>query len=476
MKKKFSYFYNKEPIEFIRDFDKGFSGNFKSRSSYLNNLENVDLKIKKDEVVIDFKTVNKKTKKHISWDSKTFNNVRLFTPKYDLTIEKLYSWGWFTGFTNSINSMSFSKKDKKYFKFIIPLESDINFSFQFEKFFFQNDYANWSSMGTSILIDDEDFFILQEDLKVNNKKYFYLIIESNKKQLYEEFIDKVFSIRVALGYIIGDFRGGRAYVFSYNNKKRDKFTGFLFQSLRKDMKSIYQPINSNPYAWLYSKNRKQVDKIYNKKELRTLTKDEFSSLCKMCLSNDNFLGILLLMIESGTNSLLISPIIYFAALEQLGNIVSKQKPVFPIHNKNDAGLLIEKLLNIVEEFESTTIEKKYDLSPIKRRVHNINQETNSDKLVLCFEKLKIELLKDDLTIIKARNSLMHGNYPNIRKKKNRTIKDKDLDMYYISIRIYTLLNMLILKYIGYDNYVINFSKIYEKNTGYFVNEDFYRKV
>lgn len=111
-----------------------------------------------------------------------------------------------------------------------------------------------------------------------------------------------------------------------------------------------------------------------------------------------------------------------------------------------------------------------------KRIENINQATNNDKLISCFKKLNIELFKEDLTGIKARNKLLHGNIPNYRNKKNHTIRDKDLDLHYTSIRIYTLLNMLILKYVGYNNYVINFSKIYETNIGYMVDEEFYRKV
>lgn len=104
--------------------------------------------------------------------------------------------------------------------------------------------------------------------------------------MYSEFADKVFALRVALGYIIGDFRGGKAYIFSYNNKKRDKFNGFSFRSLRKGMKNRYQPINSNPYAWLHSKGRKQAEKIYKEKKLRTLSKREFSTLVELTLKND----------------------------------------------------------------------------------------------------------------------------------------------------------------------------------------------
>ena len=97
--------------------------------------------------------------------------------------------------------------------------------------------------------------------------------------------------------------------------------------------------------------------------------------------------------------------------------------------------------------------------------------------MLPFKILEINLLDDDIKIINSRNDFLHGRTPDYMKiGERRSIYDKDRDMYYASVRMYTLLNILILKYIGYNNYVINFSKIYEKETGYLVNESYYRKV
>jgi len=477
MKFKYPIFYNKEPIEFISEIEKGISGKLKSKSSYINGLKNVDLKLvkEKDEFELDFKTIIKKTKKPINWRNRIFNHVTFQTTKFDLIFDKLYSWDWFTGFSDTFHSSGF-KENKKYFKFIIPLKKEVRFNHQLRDFLFSSDYSRWSKVATSISIDDEDIYVLQEGIKVKNKKKYYLIIESNKKQFYSEFADKAFALRVALGYMTGDFRGGKAYVFSYSKKTRNKFNGFSFHSLRKDMRSLYQPINSNPYAWLHSKGRKQVKKIYKERKLRTLNKQEFSTLVKSTLENDDFLGVLLTMIEAGSLSLLIGPAIYFIVLEQLSNIIKKEKPITPISDADDAEYLKKEILDVVKKFEKGAVEKNYDLSPVIKRIENINQTTNRDKLISCFKKLNIELLEEDLKVIKTRNRLLHGNIPNYKNKKNRAIREKDQDLYYTSIRIYTLLNMLILKYIGYDNYVINFSKIYEKNTGYSVNEEFYRKV
>ncbi|SEA92251.1 hypothetical protein SAMN05443667_11212 [Flavobacterium gillisiae] len=83
----------------------------------------------------------------------------------------------------------------------------------------------------------------------------------------------------------------------------------------------------------------------------------------------------------------------------------------------------------------------------------------------------------NLKVISARNDFLHERVPDFKKLgANRSIELKDNDLYYASVRLYTLLNILILKMIGFDNYVLNFTKIFEKNTRYPVREEFYRKL
>ena len=80
-------------------------------------------------------------------------------------------------------------------------------------------------------------------------------------------------------------------------------------------------------------------------------------------------------------------------------------------------------------------------------------------------------------MIKSRNDFLHGRVPDFKKQgANRSIELKDYDLYYASVRLYTLLNVLIFKMMGFDNYLLNFPKIYEKNTKFKVKEDYYRKV
>ena len=474
---KYPLFYNKKPINLVEKFKRiKLSGKVKSRSSYINGIDGVIFKREENEFSLEFDEFKLRTNgKHYKLGI-LIKNGSFVSENYSLKFENLFLGTFTKGGISEFYETKFSKNKNQYFKLIIPLKNKINFHYQLAPFFYSDEYCTWSRTGFCVELENEQIFVLQKDIKKGNISKNYLIFESNKKQKFEEFSKKIFALRVSLGYIIGDFAGEKGYYFSYNDIERKEIKSFSFHTQRGEIKNFYQPINSNAYAWLHSKNRKTVESIYKKKQLRTLTKEEFSTLVKSCLEQENFLGIILLMIESGKNSLLISPITYLVALEQLGNILVKEKAMPPINNKEDSDFLKNQLLDTLNKFENENIEKNYNLIPARKKIENINQTTNNDKLKLCFQKFQIELLDDDLKIISSRNLFMHGNFPNYRNKKNRTIKEKDLDLYYTSIRIYTLLNMIILKYIGYDNYVINFSKIYEKNTGYLIKEDYYRKV
>ena len=87
------------------------------------------------------------------------------------------------------------------------------------------------------------------------------------------------------------------------------------------------------------------------------------------------------------------------------------------------------------------------------------------------------MLEKDLDLLNTRNDFLHGRIPDITNAgSNRSIERMDRDLYYASMRFYTLLNILILKWIGFDNYVINYPKIHESYSKIKLKEKPYRKV
>ena len=107
----------------------------------------------------------------------------------------------------------------------------------------------------------------------------------------------------------------------------------------------------------------------------------------------------------------------------------------------------------------------------------MNQQTNKARLRAPFDLLGIKLLDADIAILETRNDFLHGRHPDITKAGPlRSERRINLDLFYASTRFYTLLNMLILKWVGFDNYVVNFPVIQSGATGIKLREEPYRKV
>lgn len=73
---------------------------------------------------------------------------------------------------------------------------------------------------------------------------------------------------------------------------------------------------------------------------------------------------------------------------------------------------------------------------------------------------------------------LHGRVPDLTNSGvNRTLERVNKDLYYASIRFYVLLNLLILKWVGYDNRILNKPKINEEFTEIIlIDEEPFRQV
>lgn len=472
--KKDPIFFNQAPITQVETLESiTHLGKFLTKNESLSRYKDIEFKSTKKEYLLsiddgDYNLLeNRKGLKNIFYTSGGINL------KVDIFFSR-FTQGSLIGNIYNFKSIDFTKKAKKYFKLIIPVD-DTNYDFLFqlcEFGYYIENYNRSSFNATSIKINDENFYIFNE--KRNQKKY--LIIHSDKKQFYDDFSIACNCILICLGYITGKYIANRGYYFAYNNKKMDIFSSFYFRTLRNEIKNFWQPINSNAYSWVNSRDKKRAEKISKNFKLRNLTKDEFAKLCQLCIEDDNFLSVLFLIIEANDTSLVFRPGGYSIALETLSSIISRKSKVRqnPITSKKDCEMFQNELYNVIDKYKDFDSFK--DIETLKGKIEHINQMTNKEKLLAPFKELGIVISDADLEVIKSRNDFLHGRVPNFRGlAKNRTIEEKDADLYYASTKLYTLLNLLILKYIGYDNYVLNFSKLHEQKTKYPIKEDYYRK-
>lgn len=474
--KKYKVFFNQLAIEQIEKLENNIhKGNIDSMKEFPNGLKNIELKSSLKSYLIEIPNNRRKSFDiglHFKNVSYINNEISL---KLDLFTSK-YSNRSIVGDVYKLKSITFKSNSKKYYKLIIPInEKKFDFLYQLSRYGYEyaTENNNHISMNaTSFNIGDENFFVIIE--KKDDKSY--LIVHSDKRQTYNDFSKKCHSILICLGYITGHYISDKGYYFTYNTKKMDVFTSYLYRTLRDGMKNFWQPINSNAYSWVDSINPKKAEKIYKKYNLRTLNKSEFSKLCSLCIENDEFLSVLFLILESNDASLVFRPGGYSIALETLSNIISSKSKIRqkPITSKEDCKKFQNDLYAVLDKYKDFDSFK--DIETLKGKIEYINQMTNQEKLTAPFKELGINISKEDLEVVKSRNAFLHGRVPDFRNLgKNRTIEEKDADLYYASAKLYTLLNLLILKYIGYDSYVLNFSKLHEQKTKYPIKEDYYRK-
>lgn len=93
-------------------------------------------------------------------------------------------------------------------------------------------------------------------------------------------------------------------------------------------------------------------------------------------------------------------------------------------------------------------------SALRNRINGLNSATNSQKLNLPFEKLGVEISRDEKRAIDRRNKLLHQGR---LLDPDRVAGDPDAwrTAYEVEMRMYTAINKLFLKHLGYEGPVID---------------------
>lgn len=467
----------KEQLYYVKEWN--FIKELKSKKTGAINYRDIkdiksSLKQKGNQFVAKFNynDFTKGTKENIL--GVTYHNVE-FKGSLNFFIEQMYissnNYNTTKGIINGIRSDNFELDNSYFYKLIIPISKPLNFFNIIDFQTFKSDTNIISSNSIRINLNNENIIIISEEIDGGN----FLVFQSSLKQTFEDFHSKLYSIRIALGFISGHFAGGKGYFFTYKNAEMNDFFGYRFISMRQEIRILNQPVNSNAYAWM--EHDENAKKLYDSKILKRLSSEHFSNFCNLLIDNEELRSAVLLINESSEATLVLRPYGFCIALEALKEIVlvkHKEKAKPPITDKKIAKKFRSDLTNVLNKYEKE--ESFKDIETIKIRIDNINQQTNNAKLALPFKVMGIELNSWDEKVIESRNDLLHGRVPNYKgfNKGERSERDMDIDLWFASNKLYTLLSLLIMKYIGFDGYVINFSKKYEGRTGYLIEEPFYR--
>lgn len=474
MKKREEIKYHKTLLQTIEQFKKPKSGKLISKKEIFNGKK-AKFKPHKKEFRVEFQ-YNIFSKKRRDLDVGEYHKgiqIKLGETIYNLESVFLgnHAPPRVTGSIDRIHTLGFSEKRKYYYRLIIPLEKQLNFHFQIAETHFTTDLGYHSNTGTTAIINGES---IQACCIHNDKKEYFLAIDSAVKQTFDEFAEKAHAVKIGMGYLSGFCAGNQGYFFAYTNKAMKEPEHFRCVALRDSIKSGYSPIYSNAYGYLHH-NKRLAEKYYPL--LRPVSLNEFSLLCEKIHNSLDFSSALMLMLESSVASLLFMPGGYAIALETLSDLVidKKKLKLSPIKDKSVSRKIRKEILEVLSKNSSTI--SPDDLVTLHKRVEQLNQTTNKARLKAPFDLLTITINEEDLAILETRNDFLHGRVPDLTNAGAKRSTDRiNKDLYYCSMRFYTLLNMLILKWIGYDNRVVNFPKIHEGFTQIRLDEEPFRQV
>ncbi|HMS68348.1 MAG TPA: hypothetical protein PKD18_09425 [Saprospiraceae bacterium] len=460
-----------ELLDKIRGIDNGIISSKEFSSSYKIQLQPNDKGIKftlsHDSIIF----------KHDKWDFKDLeinqNDLKMKIPYLYLT-EK--TGGQVNGKIPAFEYGYFNKEESKYHRLALPLNKKINFTYSIENVLI--DYNCISGIhhtreATEIILNEKlfHFFIAKKKITEFSDRD-YLVLESKAPMTYSEFSEYCFSVLISFGFVSGDFINNDGFFFQYENINMKDVVGIAYRQMRGSIKCQYVPTYSNPFGYIHDTEKAGL----YKNKVRTLNLKEFSNLCQYCHENEDIKSILLLLIEVHTQTLVSAPGILSIALETLANVFYEENEttLAPIKTKSVSKKLRKELLKILDNFKD-----EIDLEGIeilKSRIDQINQRTNRDKLLIPFKILKIPISSTDIEAIEQRNAFLHGRTPMVQEIEPKSLNQADKFRYYLYLKLYVLVSSIIMKYIGYDNLVVNYPKIYEKVTGIELDEEYYRQI
>ena len=339
--------YHTKLLEIICKFQKPKSGKLISKNETFNGLK-AQFKPYGKEFKIQFTYDNSSKKKDLDI-GQYHKNIQIQFGDSIYNLESVFlghhSLSNFTGSVHRIHTKGYSEKQKYYYQLVMPLEKGMDFHFNIDETTFNSDMVDYSRSTTTATLKGEKF---QVCCIYTDKKVFYLVLDSQEKQTFDEFAKKADAVKIGIGYLTGYYAGNMGYYFAYTSKGMKEPKHFRFVQFRDSIKSGYCPIYSNAYGYLHH------DKLLAKKYyplLRSVSLKEFSLLCEKIHGSLDFASTLMLMLESSVASLLFMPGGYAIALETMSDLVIgiKKLKLAPIKDKTVSRTIRKEFLEVLNK-------------------------------------------------------------------------------------------------------------------------------
>jgi len=215
------------------------------------------------------------------------------------------------------------------------------------------------------------------------------------------------------------------------------------------------------------KNYGHRSPIYNSHEIRNLGFSEnyfqlspkvLTTFCEKLNSDKQFLRAIEIYIEATQNKYSLSRcILYSTCIETIIGLVKLKEATNPIElERYKNSDISSQFHHIVEESKYLTRDDKEFL--IIRKLPYLNSPTNPDKIELSISNFNIQLPDKFKKALKYRNQYLHGSIP-----KGNLVGSVNTDNSIRASELQFLVNIIILKMVGYKGYIKNYSAEIEYN-------------
>ncbi|WP_165840853.1 hypothetical protein [Larkinella punicea] len=452
------------------------------------------------------------------------SDIKIATHNNDLFIIKAKYKDYSTLTINNFYSESFTKEESSQFRLLIPVKSKI-----FIDHFIQQ------NISQDIVIEYINLNISLYQHETEPDKSAFLIFESLSAVSLNTFEKYCFSIIISLNYIIGNICFNEGYFFSYNINDFETPKSLFYSKLISGSHSIFSPLGNvnlfSPIRKFTSESQPMSSAVFSKLCQWSNDSSHFSSVLQLIIEARSaslaimpsgfFVALEGITTLINTSSISESKNQVEAKQYILGNFIEnleiemnkyneKAKVNFKdiIEEEKQRARIVKKLLRQCKNMANSTIidfneivnneksikdkiVKKYikylevlieketqklgdfktviEEFKVSEKINNLlRKPKNRDVFTNIFSELDIILSEYDEKSLDKRNYFLHGNI-SLTAKTDKEIDNNNILLY--AMNVYTLLNALILKSIGYDGKILDWHKIFLK-----LEEDYTRNI
>ena len=340
---------------------------------------------------------------------------------------------------------------ERYFRYISPIAQKFDFFRDFEFCGKNIGLRTFINEAMMIRMSGIEFSFY----KVKKDDDSFLMIDSLVPTSRKKFDEGISAILFAVGLIEQNIHLDESYTFVIDNPRSGKLISMQYMSLRESIIGQYDIFTTNAYnvrlpiGNLYGFDGKADINDWSNK-LYPCPQKVVDNLASLIYQYPILANCIAILVDGSKAGLEIQGASFAVALEALTYLIEKEKlaqinKVKPVVDKSKWKKLRKDYLNLLEGAGLSNEEKKF----ITKKLNNLNQPTNIDKLQVPFAALGVTLSQAELDTIEMRNDFLHG-------RNDCDLNPKSMNqMVWTCKLLHQLCCILLFKLSGFSGYIID---------------------